>query len=342
MSRNFGEIEVEVPKSEGVSVNFKELNEKKVAALNCKGKAASKVGIVAAINYLGKHSLEKTSEIKDDEHLAKLEKEYADRGEKFEYSIGEYGDLKGKRIYKYIAKSEPYVEVLIDFPTAMVDYGGEIGVKPARISMNGTRWDAVNKIQLVGNPYSLKETTRDFEPLWSIAKNSKLYTMASLAEIIEPNTPFNARNIGKLIGKAFMFTVTCQIDEKGYLKESVKNPSPIPEGLPIPEYDTSNLTFLSAFDWEKDGIVTEQDVKVISRATAMTIKHSDNYEGSRLQKEFGKIIDSKTEVKAKSESTEQQGSENSDSQEEKKETVKVENFEELPDTSLFDDDDEFN
>ena len=45
-----------------------------------------------------------------------------------------------------------------------------------------------------------RETTKDFNPRWSLAKNSLLYKMAVATNVIKPDEPFNWKSqIGELI-----------------------------------------------------------------------------------------------------------------------------------------------
>lgn len=288
MSRDFSSMGIAAQKqsSEG-SVDYdaikkaiRETQEKKVKALNAETEQTV-VGIISSINYVGKHEMKGKAEITSDDHLKEL--------------LAKTPDLQvitenGKRFYEFDQKVAGYVQVSVDIPDAMVDYGGEIGVKPMRISMNGERWITNLKAMVANNPYPTKETTKDFgDGVWSLGKKTGLYKLAVATGVVTTNDPFTANEVGKLLGKAAMFTVCAKFNEKGYYNEYIKNAAPLMRGLSVPAYDKNLLSMIVGFNYA-DGQVLESDVKVISKSTANSIFYSQDYKGSRLEKDFGHII----------------------------------------------------
>lgn len=316
MSRDFSSMGVAATQqdSAGNSLDYEALKvairatqEKKVAALDAQTEQTV-VGIVSSINYIGKHEMKGKAEIKSDEELRKLLTEHPDL---------EIINENGKRFYEFDMKAGGYVQVNIDVPQAMVDFGDKIGVKPMRISMNGERWIPALKSMVVNNPYQTKETTKDFEATkeWSLGKKNGLYKLAVATGVINSNQPFKAADVGKLLGKAAMFTVMARFNDKGYYEERIKNASPLMRGLPVPEYDNGLLSMIVGFNYS-DGAVLESDVEVITKSTAVSIVNSLDYEGSRLQKDFGEIISRKAGNSANNDN-QSEGSGNDENSQEK-------------------------
>jgi hypothetical protein len=291
MSRDFSSMGVVAQKQssensvdyDAIKKAIRETQEKKVKALNAETEQTV-VGVIASINYVGKHEMKGKAEITSDDHLKEL--------------LVKTPDLQvitenGKRFYEFDQKVAGYVQVSVDIPDAIVDYGGEIGVKPMRITMNGERWLPTLKAMVVNNPYPTKETTKDFgDKIWSLGKKTGLYKLAVATGVVTTNDPFTSNEVGKLLGKAAMFTVCAKFNEKGYYNEYIKNAAPLMRGLPVPKYDTSLLSMVVGFNYA-DGQVLESDVQVLSKATANSIFYSQDYKGSRLEKDFGAIISKK-------------------------------------------------
>jgi hypothetical protein len=130
----------------------------------------------------------------------------------------------------------------------------------------------------------LKETTKDFDPQWSLAKNSLPYKLALATNVIKTGEPFSKTQIGKLIGKPALFEARLWI-ENGYLQERISFKGEVPEGLPLPEVDESTLFYIN-LNSEND----ENAVKQLRRSIKNTIKRSVSYEGSKLQLDYDSVM----------------------------------------------------
>lgn len=249
-------------------------------------KLVSRTGIVSGIIDLGIQKLE------DGHILSKIPLE--DEEAYMEENPGKYfkdvvnpNTKQTERHEFWPGEKQPCVAVTVDFPKHTFDWGGDIGVKPIRMLLNGEytlpgtkAWEAV-----VSSKYSLKETTKDFgQGKWSLSKTNPLRKMAVSAGLIGDNEPFVRHRIGELIGKAFQFEVSITTRD-GYLKEKISFKGAVPEDSNPPELD-EDLMYYVVLDGENE----LSAIKQLRRAVKNTIAQSDSYEGSRLQKEFHAVM----------------------------------------------------
>ncbi len=274
--------------SDFVKIDWEKVNKERVEIFKTQEKAVSRVGIVSSIIDLGVQELEKASKKSDiplEEEAAYLEKNPTN-------SFDDVFNYKTKQKERHIfwpQKAQRCVAVTVDFPQFKYDWGGEIGEKPFRFLLNSEfimkgmkRSDII-----VARPFSLKETTKDFAPRWSLAKNSTLYKMAVATGIITKEEPFTKQQLGELIGKAALFEVRMWLNKEGYLEETISFKGDIPEGMNVPTYDESILSYVN-IDGEND----EEAVKQLRKSVKNTIKRSVSFEGSKLQEQFEKYFDS--------------------------------------------------
>lgn len=270
---------------DAVKFDYAKYNTEIVDLFDTKEKAKSRVGVVSGITDLGLQPMEdghKKSEIA-------LEDEAQFVIDNPTNYFEDYTDPVSKKTERHVfwkQKPQRAVAISVDFPQYQYDYGGEIGKKPVRFLLNGEfvqkgqkAWDVV-----VGRTYDLKETTKDFDPKWSLAKNSLLYKLALATEVIKPNEPFTKGRIGELIGKHALFEARLWL-EGSYLQERISFKGEVPEGMPKPEVDEDNLYFINI-----DEVNEEQHVKQLRRAVKNTIKRSESYEGSKLQEQYDSIL----------------------------------------------------
>jgi hypothetical protein len=103
--------------------------------------------------------------------------------------------------------------------------------------------------------------------------------------------PFTKQQIGELIGKAALFEVRFWLED-GFANEKISFKGEVPEGMAVPEIDESVLYYIN-LDGEND----ESAVKQLRKSIKNTIKNSVSYQGSKLQEQFGDLIEGKQYTK---------------------------------------------
>lgn len=270
-----------------VPIDWKKVNQERLEIFDTKDKAKSRVGIFSGIIDLGVQPVEdghKKSDVALEDEEDFIE---ANPNNYFDDVVVDHKTGKTERHVFWPQKPQRAVAITVDFPQFQYDWGGDIGKKPFRFLLNGEfifkgkkRSDIV-----VARTYDLKETTKDFAPRWSLAKNSLLYKAAVATNVIKPDEPFNKKQIGELIGKAALFEVRLW-EDGGYLNEKISFKGEVPEGMNVPEIDEDTLYYIN-LDAEND----ENAVKQLRKAVKNTIKNSVSYEGSKLQEQFGKYFE---------------------------------------------------
>ena len=272
--------------SSGEKIDWKAVNEERVKIFKTEDKPKSRVGIISGIIDLGLQPM-------DDGHRKSdipLEEEEAYLLEHPTNYFQDFEDARTKKTERHVfwpQKAQRAVAITVDFPQFEYDWGGEIGKKPFRFLLNGefiTKGSKRNDI-ILGRTYDLKETTKDFNPRWSLAKNSLLYKMAVATNVIKPDEPFTKSQIGELIGKAALFEVRFWL-EGGYTNEKISFKGEVPEEMSAPDYDDSILYYINL-----DGDNDEAAVKQLRKSVKNTIKRSESYRGSKLQEQYGNVIE---------------------------------------------------
>lgn len=286
-----------------VKIDWDKVNQEQVDLFGTQDKPRSRVGIISGIIDLGIQEVapgHKKSEISLEEEEDYLKDNPTNWFEDFTNS-------KTKQTERHVfwpQKPQRAVAITVDFPQFEYDWGGEIGKKPLRFLLNGEFIPKGGKGSdvTVGRTYDLKETTKDFAPRWSLVTNSLLYKLAVATEVIKVGEPFTKADIGKLIGKAALFEARLWM-EGGYKQEKISYKGEVPEGISVPEYDESILYYIS-LDSEND----PEHVKQLRRSVKNTIKRSVSYAGSKLQEQYGDVIEQVNTAKAQSEVAQQEKS----------------------------------
>ena len=276
-----------------VAIDWKKVNQERVDIFDTKEKAKSRVGIISGIIDLGVQPVEdghKKSDIALEDEADYIAE---NRGNYFDDVMVDFKTKKMERHVFWPQKAQRAVAITVDFPQYQYDWGGEIGKKPFRFLLNG---EFINKGMkrsdiILGRTYDLKETTKDFSPRWSLAKNSLLYKMAVATNVIKVDEPFTKQQIGELIGKAALFEVRFWLED-GFANEKISFKGEVPEGMAVPEIDESVLYYIN-LDGEND----ESAVKQLRKSIKNTIKNSVSYQGSKLQEQFGDLIEGKQYTK---------------------------------------------
>lgn len=270
-----------------------EQNTKIVELFGTQDKAKARVGIVSGIIDLG------IQEMPDGEQVFSGNKEQeAEAIEKDPTNYFKDGfDPKTKapaRLKCWKVKPQRCVAITVDFPQFQFDYGGEIGVKPIRFLLNGSftpkgkkPWEAI-----LGRLYSLKETTADFAPNWSLPANSILHKLAVGTGVIPAKEPFTKAMLGKLIGKPALFEVQLYLKE-GHLNERILFKSEVPEGMVSPEWNEDDGYYVRI-----DGANEASTIKQLRKNVKNTILRSSSYPDSQLQIQHGSLLEDSFKPKA--------------------------------------------
>jgi hypothetical protein len=271
-----------------VQVDWDKVNKERADIFDTKEKAKSRVGIISGIIDLGVQPVEdghKKSDIALEDEAAYIEEH---PGNYFDDIVVDFKTKKVERHVFWPQKPQRAVAITVDFPQFQYDWGGDIGKKPFRFLLNGEYIHKGKKRSdiVVARTYDLKETTKDFHPRWSLAKNSLLYKAAVATNVIKPDEPFNKTQIGELIGKAALFEVRFYVNAEGYVEEKISFKGEVPEGMVVPEIDESILYYINL-----DGENEEAAVKQLRKSVKNTIKNSVSYPDSKLKEQFGDVIE---------------------------------------------------
>lgn len=272
--------------SSGEKIDWNAVNAERSALFKTEDKAKSRVGIISGIIDLGLQPMDDGHK-KSDIALEDEAQYILDNPTNY---FGDFEDNRSKKTERHVfwpQKAQRAVAITVDFPQFEYDWGGEIGKKPFRFLLNGEFINKGSKRSdiILGRTYDLKETTKDFAPRWSLAKNSLLHKMAVATNVIKPDEPFTKSDIGKLIGEAALFEVRFWL-ENGYANEKISFKGEVPEEMTAPEYSEDILYYIN-LDGEND----EAAVKQLRKSVKNTIKRSESYQGSKLQEKFGSVIE---------------------------------------------------
>lgn len=278
------------------AIDWKTVNAERADIFDTKDKAKSRVGIISGIIDLGIQPVDdghKKSDVALEDEAKFIEENPTNY---FDDVVVDFKTKKTERHVFWPQKPQRAVALTVDFPQFQYDWGGEIGKKPFRFLLNGEFILKGKKRSdiIVGRTYDLKETTKDFAPRWSLAKNSLLYKAAVATNVIKVDEPFTKQQIGELIGKAALFEVRFWLED-GYANEKISFKGEVPEGMTVPEIDESLLYYIN-LDGENDASA----VKQLRKSIKNTIKNSVSYQGSKLQEQFGDVIEGNYPPKAES------------------------------------------
>lgn len=279
--------------SSGEKIDWAVVNKERAEIFKTEDKAKSRVGIISGLIDLGLQPMDDGHK-KSDIALEDEAQYILDNPTNY---FDDFEDNRSKKTERHVfwpQKAQRAVAITVDFPQFEYDWGGEIGKKPFRFLLNG---EFINKGMkrsdiMLGRTYDLKETTKDFAPRWSLAKNSLLHKMAVATNVIKPEEPFTKGQIGELIGKAALFEVRFWLED-GYANEKISFKGEVPEEMTAPEYNEDILYYIN-LDSDND----EAAVKQLRKSVKNTIKRSESYQGSKLQEKFGSVIEATYTPKA--------------------------------------------
>ena len=212
-------------------------------------------------------------------------------------------------MFHYQAPPAQEVGFFVDFPGVIVDKGQFFGTSnpaPYRVLLGG-----VFKGQ-PSSPTKVNGYLNDNQE-WCFGNKNKASMLARATKLKGIKDGFAQHRLLELIGRPLQLNVEVYVSEAGFLQERITNPSPLMEGIPIPEYDDSLLFYVSMKE-ENDA----QSLKFLTRPCKEYCQSALDYDDSVLRKQLLELEDTAGKMaanelkaaltKSTSESTESQGS----------------------------------
>jgi len=191
------------------------------------------------------------------------------------------------RYKRWPKKPAQAVAFAVDFPDIILDKGqfyGESKPLPLRMYLGGEYWDSNARQHVMQRPFFLE--MKKEQGVWSFAKNSTIYKMATAAKIVAGDGSFVKQNIDELLGKRLQFQVEIKTNESGgktYLNEYIAFASGLGRGMK--ELDV--VTPLSIVQFNQEN--TEESLVNIRNHVTNTMRRATNWEGSKVKDQLEAI-----------------------------------------------------
>lgn len=314
---------VELPRQEsaggstggGSNIDYDAMRDKQLELLGGVG-SHSNIGVITQLVDLGIQDQDEQVILWDaqgeKDHGWRLEKHEDSGNPKDATAVVEQRKYRGK-MQECLVYTPPPVKqlaVVVDLPEVMFPYGDFFegsGTTPYRtiIGKEGfitkARSNIAGTMNIVAKPYNLKHTnvnrnTKDAQPHYAIAKNSGLYTLASLCGVLDGNDNFHAQDVGKLIGKAINFDVNVKLDQwttaegeqRSMLKVDAKPASKL--SVRDQKYYDDELASLIKEDTLgavlMNGNNNGETLKKLNTTLLNTVKISSEFKGSKLEEQL--------------------------------------------------------
>lgn len=220
--------------------------------------------------------------------------EYAPTTAKHIKALAEQGaeliDEGGKTMISTPQSDQPQIAVFADLTHDLVDFGGDLGKQPFRLSLNGSDYGNLRGIGFNGcysfdkNGQILKDKGFTFHSMSPLTKLSK----ATKQEQIIAGSGKDNMDVEQLLGQAFMATVVkTEKDDKCYLNYKGCSEVPnVPSDPSDPDSDEVQMNIkplvspatIITFD-----TVTPELRKWLRGDVVKKIKEAVNYQGSKMQ-----------------------------------------------------------
>lgn len=286
----------------GSNIDFEAMNQEVVDAAGTQKKPKTLVGFISGLYDLGmqpRPDFEKIHDPNDTKEVEALEKGEATLETKNFYDNGKwYNDAEVFCKPRTPAKA---IAFAVDFPSIVVDKGkhfGESNPLPLRLVMGNT-WAVTNpdnpekKMPIIASPFFLAENTNNNVGKWALSNRSNLHKMGEAADLLTDDGLFVKENISGLLGKALMFKIQVFMNDKGYYTEKINFVSEVPEGLPVPEFDTSLIHGLN-MNRPNDPDALGQVRAVVKN----TMRLSADWDDSVIRQELEELYQSRRAAKA--------------------------------------------
>lgn len=251
-------------------------------AINKQVKGGSRPARISLIVDLGTQKRDNFVE-EYNESLSKHVKALAEQG-------AELVEENGKTMISIPQSDQPQIAVFADLTHDLVDFGGELGKQPFRLSLNGSDFGNLRGIGFSGcysfdkNGQILKDkgfTFHSMSPLTKLAKATK-------QEQIISGSGKDNMDVEQLLGQAFMATVVkTEKDDKCYLNykgcSEVPNVPSDPSDPDSEEVQMNIKPLVSPATIITFDNVTPELRKWIRGDVAKKIKEAVNYQGSKMQ-----------------------------------------------------------
>ena len=252
----------------------------------------------------GYYSLGKQEQTPYEAIYEESNKDFAQMKENVEKGLAkvEVGNIKIKdtwhndvQVYKKPRPPREAIALGVFFPQITVDRdqfkeGGESNPRPLMLLMGGETFvpklDGSGKSEkVIQYPTFIQENTNNLSGQWGLGQTTLLHKMGSALGLLNENNLMKVDKLGELLGQPLQFRMRVydKPTKKGgtWYTEEVKFVSEVPEGLTIPEFDTSYIHGIN-FDAPND----METVKHLRTEIVNTIKRAVNFEGSIIQKEL--------------------------------------------------------
>lgn len=195
------------------------------------------------------------------------------------------------------------ITLCITFPQIVVDidpfFGGESNPRPLNVIYGGeffaVKTDGSGKKEkIVQSPLFIQENTNNPSGTWGLPTTSLLHKMGSALGLLNEHNLMKVDKLGDMLGKALTFQLRIwnKPNKNGgdaWFTEQVKFVGDIPEGLPVPEFDSS---FIHGINVNGDNDL--ETVKHLNSKVRNTIMRAENYEGSDIEKLFKQVQEERT------------------------------------------------
>lgn len=273
------------------NVDWDALNAHVVEAAGTANKARSIPGVISGIIDLGEQERpDYEEEFKGDEDA---------RRAAIAQDSAIYFKEEGGKVYKCRPmRPVQQVAITVDFPQITVDKGqffGDSNPAPLRMLLNGEY--ILDGERVVGKAYSITEKKYD-DGTWAFAKNNGLHKLADACEILDENGYFQKERIGELLGKVAQFTIRVWMKpskkdpSRAFMQEEIKLAGIVPEGVPVPELDSS---YLYGVNMTRENDL--EHLKVLRVSVKNTQKRANNYAGSVLERQFAQLDNERSKSK---------------------------------------------
>ena len=286
--------------SEKKSVNWDALHEYTVKTCDLEEEDVL-IGRISGMVYLGLHDLEDGRMEWDgspEDEEAEIEKH---PGTWFEDGTNDKGVACRFKMWKQ--KPAHMITYAVDFPQIQLNKGQFFDescteTRPLRIYLGGSFYTKEQGM-VVARPIrlSVKNIGDNGKKVWSAAKNSVLYKMASGAKLIAEDGSFHPSRAQELVGKSLQFSVRVFFkqgkDGKKYFTESIKYASGL--GRSMQPVETGIEEFSVVFD----EINKAESLSELRGHILNTIRSANNFKGSLLEKQLAEVRPSQDNAPAK-------------------------------------------
>jgi len=238
----------QAPQSES-NIDYKAFNEHLVEVIG--NKMESRVAVISGICDLGRQpraNFEERYDATKPDHIKALK----DRGAEVKENVEFYEKNQKTRgdLISIPQNPNDQIALYVSFPECMVNYGkffddsGEDRFEPYTTILMGTYWDKNlgEKGKMLAKGIGLSCTKNDkspsgwaYSPLNTISKLALNCVRADGAAVYSGTVVDQDFDIGELLGGVCTYSLSAEINDKGYFNEKVKDCAPKHKMIPVPD-----------------------------------------------------------------------------------------------------------